>query len=123
MYIGSPSRYEFGLSGRIAEHTQKRRRLHQSRLQREIKDNDLKGGDRFITLMTMKLDSPRKEPVLDIRRTVTLTEAILTVWLGALETPPHDLERLCPWETELLAYTGWSSHNPLLKDVVGWFRS
>jgi hypothetical protein len=118
MYIGSASKYDFGLGGRIAEHTRKRRRIYQSRLQREIRDMDLKGGDRFITLMIMKLDSLDKEVVLNVRRTVTLTEAILTAWLGAFRSPPHKLDRLCPWETSFLAYSGWSSHNPLLVDVV-----
>lgn len=118
LYIGSASKYGFGLSGRIAEHTRRTRPIHQSRLQREIKNNDLKGGDCFITLMTMKLNNPKKEAVLDVRRTVALTEAILTVWLGAIKSPSRDLERLYPWETEFLAYSGLSSHNPLLVDIV-----
>lgn len=120
LYIGSASKYGAGLSGRIAGHlsARKRPRLRQSRLQREIIEDDLKGGDRFITLMITKLDSCKKEAVLDVRRTVTLAEAILTAWLGALESPPRDLERLCPWGTGFLAYWGWCSYNPLLVDVA-----
>jgi len=45
----------------------------------------------FVTLMVMKMESSDKEAVLDVRRTVTLAEATLTVWLGALQSPTHDL--------------------------------
>ncbi|POS71296.1 hypothetical protein DHEL01_v210315 [Diaporthe helianthi] len=118
VYIGSASKYGVGLSGRIAQHTERRPRRNQSRLQQDIRKKDLKGGDRFITLMTMKLDSPDNDTVLDVRRTLTLAEAILTIWLGALQSPSHYLDKLCPWDTSLLAYSGWSSHNPLLVDVT-----
>jgi hypothetical protein len=118
IYVGSASKYNFGLGGRIAQHTSKIRGTCESRLRREIRRKDLNGNDRFITLMIMKLDSLDKEVVLDVRRTVTLTEAILTTWLGAFEVPQHDLDILCPWEKSILAYSGWASHNPLLVDVV-----
>ncbi|KAF2192906.1 hypothetical protein K469DRAFT_693007 [Zopfia rhizophila CBS 207.26] len=118
LYVGSASRYGGGLNVRIAEHTMKTRRSDESRLQRDIRTKDLKGTDRFVTLMVMKMDSPKKEVVLDVRRTVTLAEAILTAWLSALQSPSHDLQSLCPWDPQTLEYTGWSSHNPLIKNVA-----
>ena len=68
--------------------------------------------------MVMKMDSPEKEGVLDVRRTVILAEAILTVWLGALPSRLHGLQSLCPWDSQTLQYTGWPSQNPLTMGVV-----
>ncbi|KAI4173617.1 MAG: hypothetical protein LQ343_002792 [Gyalolechia ehrenbergii] len=118
LYIGSASRYGGGLNIRISEHTVWRNRSNESRLQRDIRKKGLKGNDRFVTLMVMKMDSPKKENVLDVRLTVTLAEAILTMWLGALQPSSLQLQNLCPWDPQTLEYTGWSSHNPLTVDAV-----
>jgi hypothetical protein len=96
----------------------KRRRSDKSRLQRDIRKKDLKGNDRFVTLMAMKMNSPKDEDVLDMRLAVTLAEAILTIWLGALQSPSLHLQGLYQWDPQILEYTGWSSHNPLTMDVV-----
>jgi hypothetical protein len=79
---------------------------------------DLKALGRFVTLMTIKMNSAEGEHVLDVRRTVTLAEAILTIWLGALQSPCHHLLRLCPWDLQALDYGAWSSHNPLEADIM-----
>ena len=118
LYVGSASRYGGGLKARIAEHTRKTRRSDESRLQRDIRRKNLKGTNSFATLMVMKMDSPEKEGVLDVRRTVILAEAILTVWLGALPSRLHGLQSLCPWDSQTLQYTGWPSQNPLTMGVV-----
>jgi hypothetical protein len=44
--------------------------------------------------MTMKMKSPENEDVVDVRRMVTLAEAILTVWLGVLQSPSSHLQKL-----------------------------
>lgn len=118
LYVGSASRYGRGLNGRVAEHVEKRRRHRASRLQRDIKKKDLDGPGRFVTLMTMKMNSPDQEDVLAVRRTVTLAEAILTLWLGALQSPSPHLQNLCGWDPQIMDCTPWSSHNPLTMDVV-----
>lgn len=68
--------------------------------------------------MVMGMHSSKKEDVLDVRRTVTLAEAIFTVWLCALERPTQDLKKLYPWDPDTLEYTGWSFYNPLILDVL-----
>jgi hypothetical protein len=118
LYVSSASRYGSGLNGRVSGHIEKRRRHLESRLQQDIRTKDLEGPGRLVTLMTMKMNSPEKENVLDVRRTVTLAEAILTVWLGALQSPSPHLQNLRQWNPQILDYTAWSSHNPLAKDVV-----
>lgn len=118
LYVGSASKYDGGLNARIAQHTIKTRYSRESRLQRDIRTKNLKKTGRFVTLMVMKMDGPQKDVVLDVRRTVTLAESILTVWLNAIQSPPYDLQSLCPWDSQTLEYTGWSSHNPLTVDVV-----
>lgn len=79
LYIGLASRYGGGLNRRISEYTMKRRRSDESRLQRNIRKKDLKGNDRFVTLIAMKMNSPKDEDVLDMRLAVILAEVILTV--------------------------------------------
>jgi hypothetical protein len=116
LYIGSATRYSGGLKRRIADHTRERKTKHEPRLQHDIRTKTLK--DSFVTLMVVRMNHPDAEAVLEVRRTVILAEAILTVWLGALESPPHDLRSACPWDLETLQWTGWSSHNPLKDDVV-----
>lgn len=118
LYVGSASKYGDGLNLRIAQHKMKTKRRHESRLQRDIRTKGLKGSDRFITLMVMGINSSEKEVVLGVRRTVTLAEAIFTMWLNALQSPAHDLQSLCPWDPETLNYMGWSSYNPLMTDIV-----
>ncbi|KAH7108862.1 hypothetical protein B0J11DRAFT_513074 [Dendryphion nanum] len=105
LYVGSASRYGGELNRRIAEHTTKRKRRSESRVQRDIRTKVLKGPDRFITLMVMEIDSSDRYVVLGVRRTVTLAEAIFTVWLGALQSPAHDLKTLCSSDLETLNYT------------------
>jgi hypothetical protein len=118
LYVGSASRYGGGLNSRIAEHTRPTKLKYQSRVQLDIKKKNLKGKGRFVTLMVMKMESSEYEVVLDARRTVTLAEAILTVWLAALQSPSHNLQCACPWDSQTLQQSGWSSFNPLLADVV-----
>lgn len=117
LYVGSASKYGGGLNARVTQHM-KKRGSKESRLQRDIRKKNLEGGDRFVALMIMKIDSPEKEVVLGVRRTVILAEAILTVWLGALQSPSNHLQSLCPWDTQTLEYTGWSLQNPLMMNVV-----
>jgi len=116
LYVGSASRYGKGLNWRVSEHIGKEKSHHVLRLQRNIKTKGLKGPGRFVTLMTMKMNSSEKEDVLDVRRTVILAEAILTVWLGALQSPSPRLQNLHQWHPQTLDYTAWSSHNPLTID-------
>ncbi|KAF2008181.1 hypothetical protein P154DRAFT_584800 [Amniculicola lignicola CBS 123094] len=118
LYVGSASKYGGGLNHRIDEHTRKMKRKHESRLQSDIRKKRLEKNGRFITLMVVKMDSPDNDVVLDVRRTVVLAEAILTVWLNALQDPSEDLQSVSPWDSQTLQYTGWASHNPLLVDVV-----
>jgi hypothetical protein len=68
--------------------------------------------------MTMAMNSPEPDDVLNARRTVVLAEAILTIWLGALQSPCPHLQSLRPWEAHFLDCTPWSSHNPLTFDVM-----
>ncbi|KAL9100886.1 MAG: hypothetical protein Q9163_003797 [Psora crenata] len=123
LYVGCASRYGSGLIARISEHTVKRKRSDESRLQRDIRKKDLKGNNRFVTLMVMRMDSPKSEDVHDVRLTVTLAEAISAMWLGALQSPSLHLQNLCQWDPQTLEYTAWSSHNPLTVEVVKPSRS
>jgi hypothetical protein len=118
LYVGSASKYGSGLNGRVSEHTEKRSRHNETRLHQNIRTKDLNAPGRFVTLMSVKMNSPKYEDVLDVRRTVTLAEAILTVWLGALQSPCTHLRSLCQWDPQTLDYTAWSSHNPLTVDIV-----
>ena len=79
---------------------------------------DLKAPGSFVTLMTMKVNSAEEKHVLDMRRTVALAEAILTIWLGALPLPSPRLQELCPWDPQTPDYRAWSSQNPLTVDIV-----
>ena len=117
-YVGSASKYGSGLNGRVSQHMRKRRRHSETRLQRDIRKKNLEWPGYFVTLLTMKMDNPEKEDVLNVRRTVTLAEAILTVWLGALQAPCPHLQNLCQWDLRVLDYMAWSSHNPLTLDIV-----
>ncbi|OAG39733.1 hypothetical protein AYO21_06008 [Fonsecaea monophora] len=114
LYVGSASKYGTGLQGRVNHHVRK----GPERLVRDMRSRDLLAPGRFVTLMTMKMDSAEEEHVFDVRRTVTLAEAILTIWLGALPSPGHHLPGLCPWGRQTLKYRAWSSHNPLEVDIM-----
>ncbi|MCJ1406507.1 hypothetical protein MMC19_000572 [Ptychographa xylographoides] len=118
LYVGSASKYGSGINGRVSQHIEKRSHHDETRLHRNIRSKELKAPGRFVTLMTMQWNSPENEDVLDVRRTVTLAEAILTVWLGALQSPRSRLQDLYQWDPQTKDYTAWSSHNPLTVDVV-----
>jgi hypothetical protein len=132
VYVGSASRAQGGLNTRVREHTTK---SHNTRLGRFVKSKKLEQPGRFVTLMTMKMKSMDDQDVLDVRRTVTLAEAILTVWLGALrdrwvlQDLSHlgiggacqyrsGLEELYQWDIGVRDYTPLCSHNPLTLDIV-----
>jgi hypothetical protein len=107
LYVGSASRYGSGLNGRVSEHIKKRKLHLELRLPKDIRTKDLEGPGRFVTLMTMKMNSPEREDVPNVRRMVTLAEAILTVWLGALQSPSPHLQNLSQWNPQILDYTAW----------------
>ncbi|KAI0540497.1 hypothetical protein GGR58DRAFT_499073 [Xylaria digitata] len=115
LYVGSASKYGSGLQGKVYQHI---RKDIKTRLYRNVKPMHLNAPGRFVTLMTMKTNSAKEENVFDVRRKVTLAEAILTIWLGALQSPSVQLQKLCPWNPEALDYRPWSSHNPLEEDIV-----
>lgn len=115
LYVGSASKYGSGLQGRAEQHIKKGVK---TRLGRNIKKMNLKVPGSFVVLMTIKMNSAEEEHILDVRRTATLAEAILTIWLGALQSPSPQLQKLCPWDPQALDYTAWSSHNPLTVDIV-----
>ncbi|KAI0117441.1 hypothetical protein F4814DRAFT_287338 [Daldinia grandis] len=114
LYIGSASKHGSGLQGRVGQHVRKEKK---TRLDGDIKEMYLKAPGCFVTLMSMKMNSA-EENVLDVRRTVILAEAILTIWLGALQSPGFQLQNLCPWDPDALDYRPWSSHNPLEVDFT-----
>ncbi|KIW84082.1 hypothetical protein Z517_03328 [Fonsecaea pedrosoi CBS 271.37] len=91
LYVGSASKYGSGLQGRVSQHIRK----GQERLVRDLRSRDLLAPGRFVTLMTMKMDSAEEEHVFEVRRTVTLAEAILTIWLGATPVPWSPSPRGC----------------------------
>jgi hypothetical protein len=68
--------------------------------------------------MTMKTNTLEPEDILNMRRTVTLAEAILTICLGALHSPCSHLQSQRPCRPYTLDCTPWSSHNRLTLDVV-----
>ncbi|KAL2406428.1 hypothetical protein ABEF93_006428 [Exophiala dermatitidis] len=115
LYVGSASKEGSGLTGRVSQHIKKNPRR---RLDRNIRTLDLKAPGSFVTLMTKTMKSAEDGHILDVRRTVVLAEAILTIWLGALQSPCLHLQKLCPWDPQALDYTAWSSHNPLTVDIV-----
>ena len=120
VYVGSASSFGGGLQSRVYGHMHDRKSRLSRRFKTKIKKKDLTGPGHFATLMMMEMEMERSDAkaLLDVRRTVTLAEAILTIWLGALQNPAEDLEKLCPWTYKLLDYTGWCSHNTLTKDIL-----
>lgn len=114
LYVGSASSFGGGLSARMKKHITDGR----SRLQRDTRRKRLKGEKgKFVTLLVMDMERTYHDSVLEVRRTVTLAEAIFTVWLGALKSPTRSLASAYPWDIRLRQYTGWASHNPLEVDV------
>ena len=118
LYVGSASTHTGGLRRRVSEHlTQK------SRLDQDILDYNLDGPGKFVRLMSIEHQSSNDKDIMDVRYIVTLAEAILAVWLGALQSPLSkspitQLQKdLCPWDLETLDYTPWSLRNPLVQPV------
>lgn len=56
-------------------------RRNRIRLDRDIRIKGLEVRGRFVILMIMKMNSVEKEYVSDVRRIVTLVEAILSIWV------------------------------------------
>lgn len=52
--------------------------------------------------MIKEIDDPANEAVLDVRRTVTIAEAVLTVWLGALLVPNGKFRSAYRWDMDFL---------------------
>ncbi|KJX93779.1 hypothetical protein TI39_contig4258g00006 [Zymoseptoria brevis] len=130
VYVGSASKYGGGLASRIAEHASKRKnkpgrkRKIIPRLQTSIEARTLRWPGNFATLMVLRFPSSRPQDVYNVRATVVIAEAMLTIWLGALQDPPPNVNpspRLFdafPWDLAERDYTPWSSHNPLLVDFT-----
>jgi hypothetical protein len=119
LYIGSASKRFGGLQYRILQHQAGFKiRGRESRLDRDIKERDLEEPGEFRTLLVMDMNSADLSNVETVRRTVVVAEAILTVWLGALQGCSADLRRASPWLPETLDYSPWSSHNPLRFNIV-----
>ncbi|SMY29613.1 unnamed protein product [Zymoseptoria tritici ST99CH_1A5] len=130
VYVGSASKYNAGLAGRIAEHASKlknkpgRKRKTIPRLQITIEARKLRWPGNFATLMVLSFPSSKPQDVYNVRATVVIAEAMLTIWLGALQDPPPNVNpspRLFdafPWNLAERDYTPWSSHNPLLVDFT-----
>lgn len=116
--VGSATKCSFGMRERMWQHTEKSERYGSPKLHEDIGKGDLRRDGPFGTLMVVKMVSPSYEDVLSVRRTVTLTEAMLTIWLNALQSPFPVLQTLYSWEPRSSVYIGWSSHNPLTKDIV-----
>ena len=121
IYVGSASRYRFGLYERMSQHIHRKYhpRRFNTKLQRLIRRNMLKHLKNFITLMTAEITTSKD--ISEVRRKVVLAEAIMAIWLGALDTSRSDNESLrsiYPWNLGLLDYSAASPHNPLVVDVV-----
>ena len=69
----------------------------------------------------MTADIATSKGVLELRQRVVLAEAVMTIWLRALNSgnpDNHSLNLTYPWDLEWLDYTGASSRSPLLNDVL-----
>jgi hypothetical protein len=120
LYVGSTSRYGYGLEGRKSQHLSKNPREHNRRLWYMIREKGLKPEGQFITLTATSMKAAEGKEALRMRYLVTLAEAIFTVWLGALNGKPENrnVHILCPWDIQKVSYSGCSSHNPLAKDII-----
>jgi hypothetical protein len=116
VYVGSASRFNAGLTGRMKGHLSSR--SADSRLQHDIERRDLCCPGDFITLMQMPFTGPSPQDIFEIRAIVTVAEAVLTVWLGALRNPSALLRDAFPWSHDEKNYTPWSSYNPIEKDFL-----
>ena len=119
LYVGSASKYSFGLEWRKHQHLSESKLLNNPRLRSLIKRKKMGRKGHFITLMTLETDNGEKENVLRARYLATLAESIFTVWLGAFAEKMEDkgdIRSHCPWGKDL-PYSGCSSHNPLTKDI------
>ncbi|KAF3937721.1 hypothetical protein ABW19_dt0202778 [Dactylella cylindrospora] len=116
IYVGSSARPGSGLNGRVADHTSGYHTVR--RLKRDIKKNQLKRPGHFITLMSIGRNTSPMRYFMSHRRLSVLAEAILSVWLGAIQDPSRSLRDLCAWDVESLGYRPWCSHNPLILDII-----
>lgn len=127
VYIGSATNYSHGLSGRALQH-RKGHYWDGPKLYQRIKQRGLsRTTGHFATLMVMEVASPKSNDIIKAREFVLFTEAIFTIWFGALvgtesvtgRTRDHD--RLCslsPWDhPQQFNYKGLCSHNPLVLDL------
>lgn len=124
IYVGSATKYGWGLSGRKVQH-QRGKDGANFLLQSRIKSAGLGKKGIFTTLLAVEATSRKSKDVVETRYLVTFAEAIFTVWLGALsEGNPGNYSRrlclrsICPWELDQISYMGTCSHNPLTKDVI-----
>ena len=119
IYVGSASKFGLGLFHRISDHAYLMRHGSKTKRYKPAKRNNIGKSREFVTLMTAKFATSKD--VLEVRRKVVLAEAVLTIWLGALNLSRGEncrLGWLSPWSNHRLDYTGQSSHNPLTIDVV-----
>ncbi|KAK3353699.1 hypothetical protein B0T25DRAFT_568888 [Lasiosphaeria hispida] len=123
VYIGSATKYGWGLTGRRLQH---RRGKEGSNflLQSRIKGSGLSRAGPFVTLLSKEAMSPESKDVVEARYLVVFAEAIFTIWLGALtggnsanSEERFHLRSLCPWDVYGTTYNGLCSHNPLTKDI------
>lgn len=122
IYVGSATRYGWGLSGRKSEHLGAKRSFRSLPLY--LQDQSLAiQGSHFVALISKDLDSNDPAEIVETRRLLVLAEAVLTAWFGALRpTPKNSRERslfrsVIPWAVEDTPYIGLCSHNPLLRDI------
>jgi hypothetical protein len=118
LYVGSGSKN--GIEGRKQNHLSKNWNEHNRRICGIIKYRKLGREGQFITLMMVEMKGAEREDTIAVRFVVTLAEALLTAWLGAIHERPRyagDSSHLCPWGESWIPYSGLSTHNPLTKDI------
>lgn len=120
LYVGSATKFNHGLRGRCADHAASLEKdgsrlkfmksLRDSRGYRPVGPLSFAGA--LLSAEMTKDSIPR--------RFVVLSEAILTIWLGALSStsdrkPGHGsgLRSLAPWQLSTMPYLAGCSHNPL----------
>ena len=123
IYVGSATRYGWGLYRRKLEHQGGWRGTNKF-LKCRISEYGLSWKSPFVMLLSMQAASRENEDVVEARYLVTFAEAILTVWLGALTEGTSDnrrqssrLRSLCPWDLDRIAHKGLCTHNPLTVDI------
>ncbi|KAF5601344.1 hypothetical protein FPCIR_2323 [Fusarium pseudocircinatum] len=124
VYIGSGTKLGWGLSGRKYQH-QKGKEGSPFTLQNRIRQQSLTKNGHFVALLSKDVDASEPHEMAETRRLLVLTEAVLTIWLGALGggNPESREERsrlrsLGPWTVEDMPYHGVCSHNPLSVDIT-----